>query len=76
MTVRIGVGTTSDQSSDACRLVNLDLLIPLQRILVAPDLGDDGVTQAQSLVAMLLHIFDLVLSSFGDIDSPHCFKET
>ena len=53
-----------------------DLLVALQRVLVASNLGDDSVAQAQSLVAMLLHIFDLVLSSFGNVDSAHCFEET
>src|SRR5439155_111568 len=53
-----------------------DLLITLQGVLVAANLRNDRVTQAESLVAMLLHIFDLLVAAFGNVDRAHCFEET
>ena len=71
----LGVGTASDQSRNAAGFVYRNRLVSLQRILVATDLGDDGVAQPESLVAMLLHIFDFVLSPFGNVDCAHCFEQ-
>jgi len=56
--------------------VDLDLLITLQCVLVAPDLRDHCIAQSESLVAMLLHIFDIDILSFRDVDGPHGFEET
>ena len=48
----------------------------LHRFLVATNLRDHCVAEAQSLVAMLLHIFDVDIFTFGDVDGAHCFQET
>src|SRR5205807_7711496 len=53
-----GVGPTSDEPRYTAGLVDGDLLVVLQRVLVATDLRNHRVAQSQSLVAMLLHIFD------------------
>src|SRR2546423_5886314 len=73
---QLSVGTSSDQTRDSTGFMDRDRLIALERVLVATYLGNDGVTQPESLVAMLLHIFDLILSSFGNVDRAHCFEET
>src|SRR5205814_7464453 len=72
----LGVRTSSDQTGDSAGFMDRDLLIALQGVLVTTDLCDDSVAQPQSLVAMLLHIFDLILSSFRNVDGAHCFEET
>src|SRR5450759_3403608 len=72
----LSVGPASDEAGDAARLIDRDLLIALQRFLVAPDLRDDRIAQSQSLVAMLLHIFDLDIVSFRNVERANCFEET
>src|SRR5437870_10615101 len=71
-----GVGPASDEPRDPAGFVDRDLLITLQGVLVAANLRNDRVTQAESLVAMLLHIFDLLVAAFGNVDRAHCFEET
>ena len=63
-----GVRASTDESRDAARLMDCDLLIVLEGVLVAANLRDHGVAQSQSLVAMLLHIFDIDVVSLGDVD--------
>src|SRR5437667_458428 len=70
------IWSASDEPRDSAGFVDRDLLIPFQRVLVASDLCNDRVTQSESLVAMLLHIFDLLVAAFGNIDRAHCFEET
>src|ERR1700680_2949844 len=64
------------QLGDAAGFVDRDRLIALQRLLVAAYLRDHRVAQAESLVAMLLHIFDVDVVSFRNVDRAHCFEET
>ena len=63
-----GVRSPPDKARDTAGLVYLNLLVVLERVLISPDLRDDGIAQAESLVAMLLHIFDIDIITFWNVD--------
>ena len=71
-----GVGASPDQTRNTARFMDGDLLITLHRVLVAANLRDHGIAQAKSLVAMLLHVFDIDVVSFRNVDRANCFEKT
>src|SRR4051812_15952732 len=72
----LAVCPAPNETRDAARFVDGDRLIALHRVLVASDLGDDGVAQSETLVAMLLHVFDVDVVSFRNVDGANGFEET
>ena len=62
------VGASSNEARDSGGFVESDLLILLHRVLVAANLSNHGIAEAQSLVAMLLHVLDVDILSFGDVN--------
>jgi hypothetical protein len=69
-----GIGTAADETCEADSLLLVGTLVSLRRVGVSPDLGIDGLAQAESLVAELVD--QLGFQIIRGIDVANRVKQT